>query len=96
MELYVWKTVIRLCQEFFWAETQQNREQTQSPTMWSTTNQQYQNHHLRRDSSLSHLGAKMHFTRTIILDSIVVKTQKMLSSHGGFLTTAMYHHSQTM
>ena len=25
------------------------------------------------------------------LDSVVVKTQKLLSSHGGFLTNAMHH-----
>ena len=79
------------------SNAQQNREQTQSPIIGSTTKQQQQqqNHHLRRDSSQSHWGAKMHFTRTIALDS-VVKTPKMLSSHRGFLTTAMYHHSKTM
>ena len=31
----------------------------------------------------------MHFTA---IDSVVVKTQTLLSSNGGFLTIAMYHH----
>ena len=29
------------------------------------------------------------------LDSIVVITQKLFSSHGGFLTYAIYHHRET-
>ena len=29
------------------------------------------------------------------LDSVVVKTQKLLSSHGGFLTNAMHHDRET-
>ena len=29
------------------------------------------------------------------LDSAVVETKNMLSSHGGFLTIAMYHHRET-
>ena len=34
----------------------------------------------------------MHFA----LDSAVVEAQNMLSSHGGFLTVAMYHHGETI
>ena len=30
------------------------------------------------------------------LDSAGVEPQKMLSSHGGFLTIAMYHHRKTI
>ena len=30
------------------------------------------------------------------LDSVVIKTQSFFSSHGGFLTNAMYHHSETI
>ena len=33
----------------------------------------------------------MHFT-----DSAVVEVQEMLSSHGGDLTNAMYHHGETL
>ena len=30
------------------------------------------------------------------LDSAVIEAQKMLSSRGGFLTIAMYHHGETL
>ena len=30
------------------------------------------------------------------LDSAVVEAQKMLSSHGGFLTIALYHHREAI
>ena len=30
------------------------------------------------------------------IDSVTVKTKKMLSSHGDFLTIAMYHHRETI
>ena len=53
--------------------------------------QQQQNHRLRMDTSLSH--HQMHFT---VLDSDVVKTQKLFTSHGGFLTNAMNHHRETI
>ena len=33
-------------------------------------------------------------THLPILDSTVIKTQKLLSSHGGFLTYPMYHHKE--
>ena len=44
--------------------TQQNIEPLHNPTLVkeSKTNQEQQNHRLRTDSSLSHLGAKIHFT----------------------------------
>ena len=29
------------------------------------------------------------------LDSAVVEVQEMFSSHGGYLTNAMYHHGET-
>ena len=32
----------------------------------------------------------------LALDSAVDEAQKMLSSHGGFLTIAMYHHGETI
>ena len=37
-----------------------------------------------------------YWCQTFALDSAVVATQKMLSSHAGFLTSAMYHHSETI
>ena len=40
----------------------------------------------------------MHFTCTIsspYIDSAVVKTQKLFSSHGGYLTIAMCNHRET-
>ena len=30
------------------------------------------------------------------LDSAVVEVQEMFSSHGGYLTNAMYHHGETL
>ena len=70
-------------------------------------NQQQQNHRLRTDSSLSHQGAYIHFTGTrgltyislvptFAYDSVVVKAQKLFSSHEGFLAIAMYHHRETI
>ena len=64
-----------------------------------TKSQQQQNHRLRTDSSLSHRGgAYMHFFwyQIFALDSAVVEVQEMFSSHGGYLTNAMYHHGETL
>ena len=44
-------------------------------------------------------GAKIHFTGTKSspgLDSVVVKTQILFISRGGFLTYAMQHHRETI
>ena len=40
----------------------------------------------------------MHFTgiKSFTLDSGVVKTQTLFSSHGDFLTIAMYNHRETI
>ena len=46
-----------------------------------TKNQQQQNHHLKTDN----LHA-FYWYQIFALDSVVVEAQKMLSSHGGFLT----------
>ena len=64
----------------------------------STMNQQQQNHPLRMDSNLSHWGGlnAFYWYQISALDSVVVKAQKMLSSHGGFLHFAMYHHKETI
>ena len=49
-------------------------------------NQQQQNHRLKTGSR-SHLGGFNAFNwhQIFALDYVVVKTQKLLSSHGGFL-----------
>ena len=52
------------------------------------------------DISLSHWGGggvyAFYKYQISALDSTVVEAQKMLSSHGGFLTIAMYHHKETI
>ena len=49
----------------------------------------------RTDSSLSHWGYKcIYLYQIFALDIAVVEAQTMLSSHGGFLTIAMYHHGE--
>ena len=60
-------------------------------------NQQQQNHRLRMDSSLSHWGLNAFYWYQIFaLDSVVVKAQKILSYHGGFLSIAIYRHRETI
>ena len=71
---------------------QQNMEQLQNPTVEIMNQQQQQNHHLRTDSSLN----AFYWYQIFALDSAVVEAQKMLSSHGGFLTSTMYHHRETI
>ena len=62
--------------------------------------QQQQSYHLRTDSSLSHRGGgglnAFYWYQIFALDSAVVEVQEMFSSHGGFLTNAMYHHGETL
>ena len=82
------------------SNVQQNIEQLQTPTMGVTlsTSQQQQNHRLRTDSSLSHRGClnAFYWYQFFALDSAVVEVQEMFSSHGSLLTTAMYHHGETL
>ena len=61
-----------------------------------TTIEYQQNHRLKTDGSLSHWGGggglnAFYWRQISILDSVVVITQKLLSSHGGFLTNASSH-----
>ena len=62
-----------------------------------TINQQQQNNRLRTNNSPSYRGwgngwlHAFYWYQTFALDSVVVKTHKLLSSHGDFLTNAMYH-----
>ena len=66
----------------------------------NTRQNKNQNHRLRMDSSLSHWGGgglnAFYWYKIIAQDSDVVKSQKLLISHGGFLTNAMYHHRETV
>ena len=38
----------------------------------------------------------LYWRQIFTLDSVAVKTQKMFSSHGGFLTYAMHNHRETI
>ena len=57
---------------------------------------------LRTYNSLSHRGGgggglnAFYWYQIFALDSAVVEVQEMLSSHGGHLTNAMYHHGETL
>ena len=64
-------------------------------------NQEQQNRHLRPDNSRNHRGVPalvglnvFYFRQIFVLDSAIVKTQQLLSWHGGFLTYAMHIHRE--
>ena len=60
---------------------------------------QQQNHRHRMDSSLLHWVGSLtvlYWHQIFALDSFVIETQKVFSSHGGSLTFAMYHHRETI
>ena len=38
----------------------------------------------------------IHWYQIFALDSAVVEVQEIISSHGGLLTNAMYHHGETL
>ena len=42
------------------------------------------------------MGVKINKESTFAIDSAVVEAHKMLNSHGGFLTIAMYHQRETI
>ena len=80
-----------------WTESnaQQNRTITESHN--GNNNQQQQNHRLRTNAAKDSTGLNaFYWYKIFALDSAVVEAQKMLSSHGGLLTIAMYHHSETI
>ena len=76
----------------------ENKDQHKKPTNNGTINQQQQNHLLRTDSSLSHCGSlsSIYWRQIFVLDSVVSLNTKIFSSHGGFLTSAAYHHRVTI
>ena len=69
----------------------------------SQQQQQQHNHRIRTYSSLSHreggggggLNAS-YWYQIFAPDSAVVEIQEMFSSHGSLLTSAMYHHGETL
>ena len=83
--------------EWTQSKTQQNIEQLQNPTMGVTINNKSTTteappYNGQQSKPLGGLNA-FYWYQIFTLDSAVVKAQKMLSSHGGFLSIAMYHHS---
>ena len=63
-----------------------------------TMNQQQQNHRLRTGSLKATGGGvnAYYWYQILAQDSVVVKTFNFFSSHGGFLTYAMYHHREAI
>ena len=59
---------------------------------------QQQQHHLISVQQPKPLGGlnSFYWYQIFALDSAVVEAQKMLSSHEGFLTIAMYHYGETI
>ena len=58
---------------------------------------QQQNHHLRKDNSLSYPSGGLNafcWRQIFAIDSVVVNAQKLFSSHGGYLTNTMHHHRE--
>ena len=75
---------------------QQNIEQLQNPTMGVTINN-------NRTTALEQTAAKsteglnaFYGYQILALGPAVVEAQKMVSSHGGFLTIVLYHHRETI
>ena len=84
--------------EWTQSNSHKNKEQLQNPTMGvtTTTSQQQQNHNFRTDSSQRHGGGggggKCILIGTKFSPQILLLLKhKNVSSHGGFLTIAMYH-----
>ena len=79
---------------------QQNIEQLQTPTMGVTINKKStttQPQLLNRQQPKPPGGLNAFYWHQIFaLDSAVVEVQEMFSSHEGHLTTAMYHHGETL
>ena len=77
----------------------QNKDQTQGPKhqRWYIEQRINKHNHRLKDSSQSHLGFKYILLAPKIFaqEYVVVKTQKMVSSHGGFLTNAMHRHRES-
>ena len=90
------------CKAVEWTQsnTQQNIEQLQNPVMGVTINNESTTAdppplNGQQPKPLRGLNA-FYWYQIFALDSAVVETQKMLSSHGGVLTIAMYRHRETI
>ena len=82
------------------SNVQQNIEQLQTPTMGVTINKKSTTtepppENGQQPKPLWGLNA-FNWYQIFALDSAVVEVQEMLSSHGGYLTNAMYHHEETL
>ena len=85
--------------EWTQSNAQQNIEQLQNHTMGVTINNESTTTEPpllseQQPKPLRDLNAFYWYT-IFALDSAVVEAQTMLSSHGAFLTIAMYHHRET-
>ena len=84
------------------SNAQQNMEQTQNTTMGVTINNESTTTEPPPGNGPNHRGGgggglnAFYCHQFSALDSVVVKTQKVLNSHGSFLTIAMYHHRETV
>ena len=85
-----------------WTQSNAQRNRTITESHNESNNQQQINNN--RTTALERTAAKaiggclnaFYWYKIITLDSAVVEAQTMLSSHGGFLTIAMYHHRETI
>ena len=76
-----------------------NKDRTPQLEQQSTTNQQQNNRRPRADSILSHWEGGLnafYWYQIFALDSVDIKAQTLLSSHGGFLAIAIYQHRETI
>ena len=80
-------------------KTNTNKETHKQSGVHKTINQQQQNHRLMTNSCLSYEGGgglkAFYWCQIFALDSVVFKTQKLFSSHGGFLTNTIQNHIET-
>ena len=86
--------------EWIQSSTQQNIEQLHNPTIGVTINNESTTTEptSKNGQHIKPLGGSNAFYLYQIfdLDSAVVEAQTMLSSQGGFLAIAMYHHRETL
>ena len=86
--------------EWTQSNAQQNIKQLQNPTIGLTINNKSTTTEPppKNGQHIKPLGGSNAFYlyQIFALDSAVVEAQTMLSSHGGFLAIAMYHHRETI
>ena len=98
LSLFPIKMVAKL--EWTQSNAQQNIKQLQNPTIGLTINNKSTTTEPppKNGQHIKPLGGSNAFYlyQIFALDSAVVEAQTMLSSHGGFLAIAMYHHRETI